>query len=116
METIDYRPFKERVKDGVETFKMKASEVTRWVKDHPMESIAIGSSIVGTIAEGRRIGDRIERKREAKDLRTRVYCPDISGYVRLKHELSYKENLELRDRMRSGQTKFEALSSMGLLK
>ena len=33
-----------------------------------------------------------------------VYCNDVQGRVQLKHELNYKENKELRDRMNMIQT------------
>lgn len=116
METIDNRSFKEKALDKWGRFKQKATEVGTWVKDHPMETVGIVTLALGSVAEGRRIYDRAHEAHEDRINRTSVWCNDVQGRVRLKHELNYKENRELRDRMDAGQTKFEALDEMNLLK
>ena len=115
-EVVDNRTFKQKVKDGLLDAKRKAVEVGQWVAKHPMETIGIVTCVVATVSEARRVYDRVDEKREARKERLSVYCNDVQGRVQLKHELNYKENKELRDRMNNGQTKFEALDEMRLLK
>lgn len=113
---VDTRTFKQKVRDGLLDAKWKAIEVGQWIAKHPMETIAIVTCGVSAVSEARRLYDRVDDKREARQERLSVYCNDVQGRVRLKHELNYKENKELRDRMNNGQTKFEALDEMNLLK
>ena len=115
-EVVDNRTFKQKVKDGLLDAKRKAVEVGQWVAKHPMETIGIVTCGVATVSEARRVYDRVDEKREARKERLSVYCNDVQGRVQLKHELNYKESKELRDRMNNGQTKFEALDEMRLLK
>ena len=105
--------FKEKVEWKIYNAKCRAKNVCHWIKEHPTQTMIIVTTAVGAISEVRRTGDRIADDRRS---RLTVYCNDIQGRVRLKHELNYSENLELRDRMNNGQTKFEALSEMNLLK
>lgn len=117
---IDERSFKEKVKWKIYKVKCRAKLELRivyhWVKEHPTQTMIIVTTAVGAISEVRRTGDRIAKIADDRRSRLTVYCNDIQGRVRLKHELNYSENLELRDRMNNGQTKFEALSEMNLLK
>lgn len=113
---IDERSFKEKVEWKIYNAKCRAKNVCHWVKEHPTQAMIIVTTAVGAISEVRRTGDRIAKIADDRKSRLTVYCNDIQGRVRLKHELNYSENLELRDRMSNGQTKFEALSEMNLLK
>lgn len=115
-EVVDNRTFKQKVGDSLFYAKQRAMEVGQWVAEHPMETVAIVTCGVAAVSEARRLYDRVDDKREARKERLSVYCNDVQGRVRLKHELNYKENKELRDRMNNGQTKFEALDEMNLLK
>ncbi len=108
--------FKQKLEWGLHDAKEKANQVLNWVGNHPAETVAIIGCTVGAVAEARRIGDRITSAADDRRSRLTVYCNDVQGRVRLKHELNYKENLELRDRMNNGQTRFEALGEMNLLK
>lgn len=115
-EVVDMRTFKQKVEDGLFDAKQKAIQIGQWVAEHPMETIAIVTCGIATVSEVRKIYDRVDEKLEARKERLSVYCNDVQGRVQLKHELNYKENKELRDRMNNGETKFEALDEMGLLK
>lgn len=113
---INERSFKEKVEWKIYNAKCRAKNAYHWVKEHPTQTMIIVTTAVGAISEVRRTGDRIAKIADDRRSRLTVYCNDIQGRVRLKHELNYSENLELRDRMSNGQTKFEALSEMNLLK
>lgn len=113
---IDKRSFKEKVEWKLYNLKCKAINAYDWAKEHPTEALGIATVGIGAIAEIRRTGDRMAKIADDRRSRLTVYCNDVQGRVRLKHELNYRENLELRDRMSNGQTKFEALSEMNLLK
>lgn len=116
METIDTRSFKEKVQSGWVKFTTGVNDIWSWTKEHPVEAAgAVGLALTG-VAEGRRIYDRAHEAHEDKVSRTSIWCGDVQGRVRLKHELNARENRELRDRMNSGQTRFEALDEMNLLK
>ncbi len=113
---IDERSFKEKVEWKIYNAKCKVKRTYHWIKEHPTETMAIATVTIGAVAEIRKTGDRFAKIADDRRSRLTVYCNDIQGRVRLKHELNYSENLELRDRMSNGQTKFEALSEMNLLK
>lgn len=104
-----FNDFKARVKDGAQT-------AWTFIKEHPVE-IAVGvATATAAIRQGRLVYDRVREAAIERENRLTIWCPDVSGKVRLKHELNYKELRELRDRMDLGQTKFEALDEMGLIK
>jgi len=111
---------KKTVKEKFQDFKDKTTHKLdvffTWVKRNPMFAITFFSLILGFITETRRMGDRISDAASRSKQRRTIYCNDIQSYVTLKHELSYRENKELRDRMSSGETKFQALDEMGLLR
>ena len=111
---------KKTVKEKFQDFKDKTSHKLEvfftWVKRNPMLAITFFSLILGFITETRRMADRISDAAARSKQKRTVYCNDIQSYVTLKHELSYRESKELRDRMSSGETKFQALDSMGLLR
>lgn len=116
METIDTRSFKQKVEQAWWRFIAKVKSAFTWIIHHPAESAMIAGCVIGGVSETRRVYDRVHEAHEDHLARTSVYCNDVQGRVRIKHELNYKENRELRDRMNEGQTKFEALDEMGLLK
>ena len=111
---------KKTVKEKFYDFKDKTTHKLdvffTWVKRNPMLAVTIFSLILGFMTETRRMGDRISDAASRSKQKRTVYCNDIQSYVTLKHELSYRESKELRDRMSSGKTKFQALDEMGLLR
>lgn len=110
------KTLKEKLQDFKEKESKKVTVFFTWVKQNPMMAVTIFSLILGFMTETRRMGDRISDAAARSKQRRTVYCNDIQSYVTLKHELNYRENKELRDRMSSGETKFQALDSMGLLR
>lgn len=111
---------KKTLKEKLQDFKDKTSHKLNvfftWVKRNPMMAVTIFSLILGFMTETRRMGDRISDAAARSKQRRTIYCNDIQSYVTLRHELNYRENKELRDRMSSGETKFQALDEMGLLR
>lgn len=116
METIDERTFKEKFKDWKGRVKIKFEDTVKWCKENPIPTAAIATATAATVKTGYKIVKAVINATEEKRSRNSVYCNDIQANVRLKHELNYNEARELRDRMDEGQTKFEALDQMGLLK
>lgn len=110
------RTLKEKLQDFKEKESKKVTVFFNWVRQNPMFAVTIFSLILGFMTETRRMGDRISDAATRSKQRRTVYCNDIQSYVTLKHELNYRENKELRDRMSNGETKFQALDSMGLLR
>lgn len=110
------KTLKERFIEFKEKETHKITVFANWIKQNPMLAVTIFSLVLGFITESRRIGDRITDAAEKSRSRRTVYCNDIQSYVTLRHELNYRENKELRDRMTSGETKFQALDAMGLLR
>lgn len=116
METLDTRSFKEKVRDAKNKVKWKAEDTIKWVKEHPTAAATIVSGVAVTAKTTLKIVKTVVNACEAKERKKEVYCNDIQSTIRLKHELSYQEARELRDRMDAGQTKFEALDYMNLIK
>lgn len=116
VQEIDSRNFKEKAQMKWNELVCKAQKTKEWMVQHPTETVAIITLGVGVIAEGRRTFDRVKGIYDARMSRLTCYCNDVQGYVRLKHELNYKENRMLRDLMNQGYTKFEALDRMNLLR
>lgn len=110
----------ETIKEKLNELKFKVinrvKKTVAYVKAHPAETAAMIALGISAVQEGRRVYDRVESAKQDRISRTTVYCNDIQSRVRLKHELDAQENRELRYRMNCGQTKFEALDEMGLIK
>ena len=93
--------------------KDKISDGINLVKENPDEAVAIGVyvaavSIPALLAAG--LG--IKANNEAKKT---VYSDDIDEFVKLNKELSNKDKVELDYRVKTGQTKIEALNDMGYI-
>ena len=119
METIDNRPFKEKV----ETWwinvqwrtRQKAYAVGKFVKAHPVESIAVATTVIGVtgkaVASGnRKRADKIEEKRRDRD----CYDPRTGEHYIARRKLTNDERLELERRYKDGESKGEILRDMGL--
>lgn len=116
METVDNRSFKEKFRDFKARAKMKVEDTIHWCKENPYATAAIATATAATVKTGFKIAKAVAQRVDDNERRKEVYCNDIQSTVKLKHELNYNEARELRDRMDAGQTKFEALDQMHLLK
>lgn len=93
--------------------KDKISDGIDWVKENPDEA-AVGAytaASVGITALLVALG--IKANNDAKKT---VYSDDIDEFVKLNKELSNKDKVELDYRVKTGQTKIEALNDMGYIK
>lgn len=115
-ETIDNRTMKQKFEEGVEKAKRGMCAAGRWVTSHPVETISAVVAVTAAVRQGRIIYDRVNAANAEKASRLTVYCNDVCGKVHLKHELDYKELKELHERMANGQSRFEALDAMNLIK
>lgn len=113
---MDFEQMKWRFAGFKEKAKQKTAEAVEFAKENPGTVIAGISALTGLATVTIRGCNKIANTRDERKRRTEVYCGDIQQFVRLKHELKYNEAVELRKRMNEGETRFEALSKMGLLK
>lgn len=92
--------------------KDKISDGIDWVKENPDEAAmgAYAAFSVGVTAL--LVGLGIKANNEAKKT---VYSDDIDEFVKLNKELSNKDKVELDYRVKTGQTKIEALNDMGYI-
>lgn len=116
MKTVDVRTFKQKVIDSKNKLKWKVEDTIKWVKQNPSSAAAIATGTAITVKTTLKIVKTVLNAIDAKERRKEVYCNDIQSTVKLRHELNYNEQRELRDRMNAGQSKFEALDYMNLLK
>lgn len=115
-EEKDCRSFKQKATEFGNKAKDVAVGGVVWVATHPIETAIIVGVSATALRQGRlAISKAVELHKDKVD-RLTVYCNDVCGRVKLKHELGYRELKELRERMNDGQTKFEALDDMGLIK
>lgn len=115
-ETIDFRTPKQKFFEGVEKVKDGAKKAGIWAIHHPVETTAAVVAVTAAVRQGRLAIEHGRAAKKAAEDRLTVYCGDVAGRAHLKHELNYNELKELRDRMSKGQTRFEALDDMGLLR
>lgn len=116
MEVYDNRTFKEKLKDGVESTKLKFKNGVDYCRRNPGFIAEAGVTTVIVLKTATKLIKTVAAARDEADSRKRVYCNDVQSYVKLKREPTRSDLEELRDRMDCGQTKFEALRDMNLLK
>ena len=116
MEVYDNRTFKEKLMDGVESTKLKFKNGVEFCKQNPGFIAEAGVTTVVVVKTATKLIKTIAEVKDEADSRKRVYCNDVQSYVKLKREPTRSDLEELRDRMDCGQTKFEALRDMNLLK
>lgn len=93
--------------------KDKVSDGINWVKENPDEA-AMGAYAAASIGiTGLLVALGIKANNEAKNT---VYSDDIDEFVKLNKELSNSDKVELDYRVKTGQTKIEALNDMGYIK
>lgn len=91
----------------------KFKDVANYVKEHPDEAAEKAAKGLAAGAVGLLTLVTISSVKEAE--RT-TYSEDIGETVRLKKKLTNKDKVELDYRMKTGQTKIEALDDMSLIK
>lgn len=91
----------------------KAKQVGERIKNNPGEAMQDLALVAGTVIG---IGMTVAGLENAKRASRSVYSDETGEFVELKHKLSNKEKVELDYRMKTDQTKIEALNDMGLVK
>lgn len=110
------KSLKERFIEKKNQAKEKLSRAIEWAKENPEDASTIGLAVLGVAGFTIKTGKRISKAKKEEKRRRTVYCGDIDSKVELKHELDYYEKDELRERMDSGQTRYQALRAMDLVK
>ncbi len=109
--------YEEKAKPKIKETYEKAKNVTKVVidtfKENPMLAVMAVSSI-GTVVTG--VASAITKNREENDEACTTYDPYAGANLMTTHELTNSEILEMTDRMKTGQTKGQALNDMGLLR
>lgn len=97
------------VKQGLD----KAKDGVEYAKNNPDKVVEKGLGAAAVIGTGLLViaGIKADNK-----LQRTVYSDDIDECVELKKKLTNKDKTELDYRVKNGQTKIEALQSMGLVK
>lgn len=102
-----------KVKAKVEEIKNKAVD---FVTDHPTETLALATTLIGSAVGLARRADRKKDIREQQRLREEyIYDRSLGSYWKTRRKLSNSEKLEIERRRRQGESLGEILRSMRLL-
>lgn len=112
--TIDNRTFKEKVRDGWESLKVKTGEFIVRHKDEIIFWAPIAAGIVGTGIKA--VGKAVVngQRKEIKELY--VYDNRLGHYWKLKRELTNNEWLEIDRRKKRGERLSDILDDLRVLK
>ncbi len=103
----------DKAKDFGSSVINKVKETGKWIKENPSEAAEAAGGIatvagVGLLAI---LGIQGTKKAERMD-----YSDEIGESIELKRKLKNKDKVELDYRVKTGQTKIEALNDMNLIK
>lgn len=108
---------KESVMDKIKSFGSKGLDKVKkgieYAKNNPDELV---EKTVGVVSTAVIIGCTVAGINDCKKIGRTVYSEDIGETVELKKKLTNDEKIELDYRMKTGQTKIEALRSMDKIK
>lgn len=107
-QSVKYRVWK--MKEGT---KQTAIKVGHWCRENPEAAVIASSFTIGAVS-GIASGISSAAKRRRDD--TSVYDPVNFMYVRVKKPLTTKQQIELDERRKRGQSVTEALKEMRLLR
>lgn len=116
--TVDINEFKReakirKIKAKVEEIKNKAVD---FVTDHPTESLALATTLIGSAVGLARRADRKKDLREQQRLKEEyIYDRSLGSYWKTRRKLTNAEKLEIDRRRRAGESLGEILRSMRLL-
>lgn len=96
--------------------KMKAIEALEWVAENPELALGIGAIGTKVLWEAGRYAKRRQVDRIERERRARVWDPEVGTRWQLKREMTNREAREYADRVRCGETRYDVLYDMGLLK
>jgi len=93
--------------------KMKAGDVVRWIKEHPVEAAALGTAAVTVANKGAKIyGIHSEMKRRDTDF----YDPRTGTHAFTRRRLKAREQAEIDRRYNQGESYVSIFNDMNLLK
>lgn len=116
--TVDIDNFKReakirKLKAKLEEIKNKAAD---FVTEHPTESLALATTLIGSAVGLARRADRKKDLREQQRLREEyIYDRSLGSYWKTRRKLSNSEKLEIERRRRAGESLGEILRDMRLL-
>ena len=112
-ETVQKKSIVEKGKDVGSKVLTWSKDKIDYVKENPTEAF---SKIGAAFAVGVGILYTAKAAKDLKDVERTVYSDDIGEGVVLKKKLNNDAKVELDYRMKTGQTKIEALKDMDLIK
>ena len=111
---------KEEFKNEIGKLKEKAREKTistlNWVGDNPEITVAATALGGKLLWEAGRCAKRHQVEKLEKERRTRIWDPEVGTRWQLRREMNNREAREYQDRVRSGESRYDVLYDMGLLK
>ena len=96
-----------------QSLKGTAIGVKDWIKDHPYETIGL---ITATTALGKMCGKTIGNKREEYRRKVEKYDPQTGSWVKIRRPLTAREQVEMAERRKNGESITIILDDFGLLK
>lgn len=111
---------KEELKNKFEELKVNASskvnEAAQWVSDNPEITLCASALIGKFLWEFGRAAKRKQDAETTKERRSRIYDPSLGCSWQLKRELSNREMAELKNRIDLGESRYDVLTDMKVLK
>lgn len=116
--TVDINDFKKELKIRELKAKVKAGygKAKQMVVDHPAESFALATTVVGSVIGLVKRADRKADLKKAEQLKERyIYDRSIGGYWKTRRKLSTSDMLEIERQKKLGRGLGEILRDMRLL-
>lgn len=116
--TVDINDFKREAKIREIKEKVKAGydKAKQLVTEHPAESLALATTLVGSVIGLARRADRKADLKKAEQLKERyIYDRSIGGYWKTRRKLSANDMLEIERQKKLGRGLGEILRDMRLL-
>ena len=107
---------KNELNKKVENAKRKGIQALNWIAENPEITVtgaALGGKILWELGRGAK---RHQIERLEKEHRARVWDPEVGTRWQLKREMTNREAREFADRIRCGESRYDVLSDMNLLK
>lgn len=116
--TVDINDFKKEAKIRELKAKVKSGydKAKQMVVDHPAESFALATTVVGSVIGLVKRADRKADLKKAENLKERyIYDRSIGGYWKTRRKLSTNDMLEIERQKKLGRSLGEILRDMRLL-
>lgn len=104
--------FTDRVKDFGDSLIDGSQALTEWAWNNKSALIGISAAITAVAAEGRRIYDRVEKKRRDRE----IYDPSLHKNVKLRKKITPAQVREINRLRDAGYDYHDIYQMMGLVK